>query len=599
MEDGVAARSQRGRRGPRYDGEDLSPTTNLELRGFYVYGLAAEVYAVCGIGSFVPVTLEQLAREGGVLWSDKTTPCVAKTAGKGAAALAVRLLTRAASTDNNQCVVHVLGAELTTSSFAMYTFSIAVFTQALALVSFSSIADHATYRKKLLVAFGFTGAISSMMFIFIVPQIFVLGSVLTIIGVTCLGSSFVILNSYIPLLVANHPQTHGEDDDLNGTSSVPLEPLSPSLRRRESSEREGFHTIARSPGLQKTDSPALKLSTQISSKGVGIGYMAAVSVQIICILILFVMSKLNVSSTLALRIALLFVGIWWFVFTIPASMWLKDRPGPPLKTGISGGRIRSCLAYTSFAWVSLWKTIKVAAKLRQAVIFLIAWFLLSDAIATVSGTAILFARTELRMGTVAIAILSITATASGIAGASIWPILSRRFGWKTNHTLVACLCFMEVVPLYGLLGYLPFFQSLGWGGLQQAWEIYPLGFIHGFVMGGISSYARSFFGRLIPPGSEAAFYALFAITDKGSSAVGPAIVGAIVDATGTIRPAFFFLAVLIAVPAPLIWMVDVEQGQADAVRLAGVMKKTGDENDLDDRIDGENQEAEGLMGNHD
>jgi UMF1 family MFS transporter len=94
------------------------------------------------LGSFVPVTLEQLAREGGVLWSDKKTPCVAKTAGKGAAALAARLLTRATSADNNQCVVHVLGAELTTSSFAMYTFSLAVFTQALALVSFSSIADH-------------------------------------------------------------------------------------------------------------------------------------------------------------------------------------------------------------------------------------------------------------------------------------------------------------------------------------------------------------------------------------------------------------------------------------------------------------------------
>jgi hypothetical protein len=50
MEDGVPARSQRGRRGPRYEGEDLSPTTNLELRGFYAYGLAAEVFAVCGIG---------------------------------------------------------------------------------------------------------------------------------------------------------------------------------------------------------------------------------------------------------------------------------------------------------------------------------------------------------------------------------------------------------------------------------------------------------------------------------------------------------------------------------------------------------------------
>lgn len=117
-------------------------------------------------------------------------------------------------------------------------------------------------------------------------------------------------------------------------------------------------------------------------------------------------------------------------------------------------------------------------------------------------------------------------------------------------------------------------------------------------MGGISSYARSFFGRLIPPRSEAAFYALFAITDKGSSAVGPAIVGAIVDATGTIRPAFFFLAVLIAVPAPLIWMVDVEQGQVDAVRLAGIMKKSGGDDEIDGSDEGL-QEAEGLMRDHD
>ena len=98
---------------------------------------------------------------------------------------------------------------------------------------------------------------------------------------------------------------------------------------------------------------------------------------------------------------------------------------------------------------------------------------------------------------------------------------------------------------------------------------------------------------------EAAFYALFAITDKGSSAVGPAIVGVIVDATGTIRPAFFFLAVLIAVPAPLIWIVDVEKGQADAVRLAGVMKKSRDDDQIGDSGNEGLQEAEGLMRDHD
>ena len=147
---------------------------------------------------------------------------------------------------------------------------------------------------------------------------------------------------------------------------------------------------------------------------------------------------------------------------------------------------------------------------------------------------------------------------------------------------------MEIIPLYGLLGYLPFVRAWGVGGLQQAWEIYPLGFVHGFVMGGLSSYCRSFFGLLIPPGSEAAFYALYAITDKGSSAIGPAMVGVIVDATGSIRLAFGFLAVLILLPLPLMWMVNARRGREDAVRMSGVKQEREQEWV-------ETEEAEGLL----
>jgi hypothetical protein len=37
-------------RAPRFEGEDVSPTTERELRGWYSIGLAAEIYAVCGVG---------------------------------------------------------------------------------------------------------------------------------------------------------------------------------------------------------------------------------------------------------------------------------------------------------------------------------------------------------------------------------------------------------------------------------------------------------------------------------------------------------------------------------------------------------------------
>jgi UMF1 family MFS transporter len=51
MEDGDA----QGRRAPRYEGEDTSETSEREIRGWYLYGLAAEVFAVCGVGKWYPL----------------------------------------------------------------------------------------------------------------------------------------------------------------------------------------------------------------------------------------------------------------------------------------------------------------------------------------------------------------------------------------------------------------------------------------------------------------------------------------------------------------------------------------------------------------
>jgi hypothetical protein len=44
-------------RAPRFEGEDVSPTTERELRGWYSTGLAAEIFAVCGVGLENPQTL--------------------------------------------------------------------------------------------------------------------------------------------------------------------------------------------------------------------------------------------------------------------------------------------------------------------------------------------------------------------------------------------------------------------------------------------------------------------------------------------------------------------------------------------------------------
>lgn len=126
--------------------EDRTPTSIREIHGFYSYGIAAEVFAVVGVGSFLPVTLEQLARENGVLYSDRTTPCISPTRST------VRMLSSRATDgtrDPDQCIVHLFGSDITTASFAMYTFSAAVLCQAIVLISFSAFADYGVWIKLL------------------------------------------------------------------------------------------------------------------------------------------------------------------------------------------------------------------------------------------------------------------------------------------------------------------------------------------------------------------------------------------------------------------------------------------------------------------
>ncbi|KAI9792741.1 MAG: Autophagy protein 22 [Piccolia ochrophora] len=600
MEDGL-----RGGPAPaRFAGDDVRLTSEKELRGWYSYGWAVEVFVVCGVGSFIPITLEQLARERGVLLSDKTSPCHASfdtssPANASSFASANVLPRTIAGGSQRQCIIYFLGAEINTASFAMYTFSLSVLVQSLVIISMSGAADHGeltflstklavqpltrvgNYRKRLMLIFAFTGATATMLFISVVPKIYLFGGLLAIVANVCFGASFVLLNSFLPLLVRHHPtirrgtlgaaSTRPSTDSADESSEDVLI-LEEGDDAVESLADSSAALLPRSSSGQTTPaaaspaaaSPELQLSTKISSYGIGIGYIAAVLVQSLSVFIVI----LTGSTTFSLRLVLFVIGAWWFLFTFPAALWLRPRPGPPLQIAGYAGKEPSGVGYVKYAWQSLGKTIVRARRLKDVVLFLAAWFLLSDGIATVSGTAVLFAKTQLDMRPAALASINVVVTLCGILGAFSWSSFSRWMGLRPIQTILTCICLFELIPLYGLLGYIGPIRRLGVFGLQQPWEMYPLGAVYGLVLGGLSSYCRSLFGELIPPGSEAAFYALYAITDKGSSIFGPAIVGAITDRAGEIRPAFFFLAALVGLPAPLMWMIDVDRGRREGAAMA-------------------------------
>lgn len=275
---------------------------------------------------------------------------------------------------------------------------------------------------------------------------------------------------------------------------------------------------------------------------------------------------------------------------------------------------------------------------------------------TLSTTSVILGRTELQMDSVGLALLVITVTGAGMVGAFTWPKIARRYQLKPNHVIVACVCLGELVPLYGFLAYVPLFKSWGWGGYQNSLEMYPAGFLHvssprcsdgdNFLTDHRASSWVAFFPMRAPstansslpdpklpsthswplptsksqsssPSHTHLYFLLHKVpirevpsryanaiskleltppSYRGSSAIGPTIVGTIVNATGQIRPAFGFICVLIMLPIPLFCLIDAETGREDALNMAELMRNLGDlDVEMADRGDGEVGEAERLM----
>jgi MFS transporter, UMF1 family len=97
---------------PAYPGEDTRPTSRRELLGFYTYSFAAEVFVVCGLGAFIPITLEDLARSSptAVLAKDHSKPCKATPIEVSSNALNV--FTASKHEKGTQCIFLIFGKEV-------------------------------------------------------------------------------------------------------------------------------------------------------------------------------------------------------------------------------------------------------------------------------------------------------------------------------------------------------------------------------------------------------------------------------------------------------------------------------------------------------
>ncbi|KAG8809928.1 Autophagy protein 22 [Serendipita sp. 399] len=334
-----------------------SKLATKRLRGWYSYAFASEVFAVCSLTLFLPICLEQFARDNGYLLPDKTTPCVISPDPDSSTVAFNPLAADGTPAETARCVVQFGWIWIDSASFSLYVYSISVLLQALTVISMGTIADRPSHRKFLLMFFAFLGSTSTICFLFLPSSspVWPLSALIAIVSIVSFGASIVALNAYLPALAratsdvrqkAAHVERLREVGDLRRRTTAAAGTLGPDAdtdphgsfgfheRRAQNGEgagaeeEEGGEDPMLVRALEAYNTALSRATSRISSRGIALGYAAGILLLCIALVPVTVWN----GSTFSLRLAVASSGVWWLLFSIPTAVWLPSGSG--LKEGL-------------------------------------------------------------------------------------------------------------------------------------------------------------------------------------------------------------------------------------------------------------------------
>jgi UMF1 family MFS transporter len=90
----------------------------------------------------------------------------------------------------------------------------------------------------------------------------------------------------------------------------------------------------------------------------------------------------------------------------------------------------------------------------------------------------------------------------------------------------------------------------------------------GLVLGGSQALSRSLFSQLVPAGKEAEYFALYEVSDRGTSWLGPLLFGLTYQITGDYRYAILSLVVFFVLGFALLVRVPIRRATAAVGNVA-------------------------------
>jgi len=261
----------------------------------------------------------------------------------------------------------------------------------------------------------------------------------------------------------------------------------------------------------------------VSGYGYALGYLGggllfAVNVAMVTRPALFGIAD----AATAVRWSFISVGVWWVVFTIPASLFVREkRLAPPLPFGpaIRAGwrELTGTLAHIRGDKVLLW--------------FLIAYWFYIDGINTIIKMAVDYGLSlGLPQASLIKALLLVQFVGFPAALA---------FGWLGKKIGPRAGIFLGILVYTGVAGYAYF--------LNSARQFFVMAIVIGLVQGGVQSLSRSLYGRLVPPGKAGEFFGFYNLMGKAAAILGPTLTGVVALTTGDSRLAIVSISLLFIV----------------------------------------------------
>jgi len=290
----------------------------------------------------------------------------------------------------------------------------------------------------------------------------------------------------------------------------------------------------------------------VSALGFSLGYLGGgilFSVNVLMMLKPHVFGFADASH--AVRWSFLSVGIWWFIFSIPVLLFVKE-PGVETK--------KTAANIVREGFEQLRSTFSEIRHLKIIFLFLIAYWLYMDGVDTIIrmavdyGMSIGFKPKDLLLALLITQFVGFPATIGfGYLGGKI----------GTKKAIFIAIFVYLFVSVWGA-----FIKNTG--------EFYILAITIGLVQGGIQALSRSFYTRIIPVDKAAEYFGFYNMIGKFSIVLGPVLIGSAALISQSMgleshiasRIGISAVSLLFILGGLLFFFVDEEQGKKEVQYLS-------------------------------